>query len=300
MTAVLVSGGTGLVGRYIVEHLLAHGYRVKIGSRQPPAQGLFSAEVEHVPLALDPDADNACAFDDVYQFIHAAFSHVPGRYRGGEGDDPASFRRANLEGTLALFDTARRAGVRRVVFLSSRAVYDGVEPRTPLAEDLQLSPTTLYGEIKLKAEQALAFMTADEPGFSGTSLRVTGVYGDLRPNKWDGLFADYLAGRDVPVRAASEVHGHDVAAACRLILEAETSKVAGESFNVSDIVTDTRDILAPFKEATGSDRPLPATGDRANVPAMPTDKIRALGWQPGGDTLLAETVKRLATSFPTI
>ena len=186
------------------------------------------------------------------------------------------------------------------MFLSSRAVYDGVQPGTPLAEDLQLCPTTLYGEIKLKAEQALAFMTTDEPGFSGTSLRVTGVYGDLRPNKWDGLFADYLAGRHVPVRAASEVHGRDVAAACRLILEAETSKVAGESFNVSDIVTDTHDILDPFKQATGSDSPLPAPGDQTAVAAMPTDKIRALGWQPGGETLLEETVKRLASSFPVI
>jgi nucleoside-diphosphate-sugar epimerase len=298
MTAVLVSGGTGLVGRYIVEDLLAHGYRVKVGARQAPARGFFSDEVEHVPLSLDPDADNSCAFDDVYHFVHAAFSHVPGRYRGGEGDDPAGFRRANLEGTLSLFDTARRSGVRRVVFLSSRAVYDGVEPATPLAEDLQLTPTTLYGEIKLKAEQALAFMTADEAGLSGTSLRATGVYGHLRPNKWDGLFADYLAGRDVPVRAASEVHGRDLAAACRLILEAETGKVAGESFNVSDIVTDTSEILTPFKAATGSEMPLPAPGDRASVAAMPTEKIRALGWQPGGEAQLAETVTRLARTFP--
>ena len=298
MTAVLVSGGTGLVGRYIVEHLIAHGYRVKVASRQAPAPGLFSAEVDHVPLTLDPDADNSCAFDDVYHFVHAAFEHVAGRYRGGEGDDPEGFRRNNLEGTLNLFDTARRAGVRRVVFLSSRAVYDGVEPRTPLSEDLHLTPTTLYGEIKLKAEQALAFMSADEQGFSGTSLRVTGVYGDLRPNKWDGLFSDYLAGRDVPVRAASEVHGRDVAAACRMMLEAETSKVAGESFNVSDIVTDTHDILAPLKAATGSENALPAPGDRASVATMPTDKIRALGWEPGGEPLLAETVQRLAATLP--
>ena len=221
-----------------------------------------------------------------------------GRYRGGEGDDPAGFRRNNLEGTLDLFDTARRAGVRRVVFLSSRAVYDGVKPGTPLSENLHLTPTTLYGEIKLKAEQALAFMSADEQGFSGTSLRVTGVYGDLRPNKWDGLFSDYLAGRDVPVRAASEVHGRDVAAACRMMLEAETSKVAGESFNVSDIVTDTHDILAPLKAATGSENALPAPGDRASVATMPTDKIRALGWEPGGEPLLAETVQRLAATLP--
>ncbi|TDH35112.1 NAD(P)-dependent oxidoreductase [Pseudohoeflea suaedae] len=297
MTAVLVSGGGGLVGRYIVEHLLAHGYRVKIASRQPPPRGLFSAEVEHVPLSLDPDADNSCAFDDVYHFIHAAFDHVPGRYRGGEGDDPEGFRRNNLEGSIQLFETARRAGVRRVIFLSSRAVYDGVEPGTPLSEDLQLSPATLYGEVKLKAEGALAFMSEAEPGFSGTSLRVTGVYGNLRPNKWDKMFADYLDGRPVEMRAGSEVHGSDVAAACRMMLEAETAKVAGESFNISDVVTDTHRILAHLKAATGSDRTLPDPADRKAVAVMPTEKIRALGWEPGGEALLAETVAELARSI---
>lgn len=297
MTAVLVSGGTGLVGRYVVEDLLARGYRVKVASRQAPAPGFFSDEVEHVPLTLDPDAENSQAFDDVYHFIHAAFNHVDGRYRGGEGDDPAGFRRNNLEGTIQLFDAARLAGVRRVVFLSSRAVYDGTQPGTLLSEDRDLKPTTLYGEIKLKAEQTLAFMSANEPGFSGTSLRVTGVYGDLRPNKWDGLFADYLAGRPVPVRAGSEVHGRDVAAACRMILEAERAKVAGESFNVSDIVTDTHDILAPLQQATGCENALPEHADRMSVAVMPTDKIRALGWEPGGEALLAKTVTKLAGNF---
>lgn len=297
MTAVLVSGGTGLVGRYIVEDLVAHGYTVKIGSRHAPAQGLFSGAVEHVQLTLDPDADNSCAFDEVAHFVHAGFSHVPGRYRGGEGDDPEGFRRANLDGTLALFETARRAGLRRVVLLSSRAVYDGAQDGADLEEDMDLEPATLYGEIKLKAEQALAFMTAESPGFFGTSLRVTGVYGDKRPNKWDGLFADYLAGRPVPARAGSEVHGHDLAAACRLVLEADTPKVAGRSFNISDIVTDTRAILEILQQATGSRHPLPAPADRSAVAEMSTERIRALGWIPGGEALLDETVTRLAESF---
>ena len=38
--------------------------------------------------------------------VHCAFAHVPGRYRGGEGDDPEGFRRANLDGSLALIRAA--------------------------------------------------------------------------------------------------------------------------------------------------------------------------------------------------
>jgi len=294
MTAVLVSGGTGLVGRYIVEDLVAHGYRVKIASRYPPLAGLFAHEIEHVPLTLDPEADQAHIFDDVYYFVHAAFSHLPGRYRGGEGDDPAGFRRVNLEATTTLFEAARTAGISRCVFLSSRAVYDGVQDRRPLSEGAVLAPTSLYGVIKLLAEQVLSNMT--QPGFSGSSLRVTGVYGNLRPNKWDQMITDYLNGVHIPPRAGSEVHGRDVAAAVRLMLETESGKVAGEVFNVSDIVADTRDILEHVQYATGSHNALPQPADKTSVRAMTTDKLRALGWQPGGLALLSETVTKLASS----
>ncbi len=120
---VLVSGGTGLVGRYVVEELLAAGYSVIVGGRRAPLPRLFSRPVEFAPLSLDPETDHIDAFDDAYFFVHAAFSHLPGKYRGGEGDDPEGFRRLNLDGTVKLFDTAKRAGTRRCIFISSRAVY---------------------------------------------------------------------------------------------------------------------------------------------------------------------------------
>ncbi|MCM2473357.1 NAD(P)-dependent oxidoreductase [Rhizobium sp. CG5] len=289
---VLVSGGTGLVGRYVVEALLAGGYEVTVGGRHAPQVSLFSRPVRFVPLLLDADLDQISAFDEAYFFVHAAFDHLPGRYRGGEGDDPSGFRRRNLDGTVSLFDAARRAGVRRCVFLSSRAVYDGVESGTELVEDLQLSPQTLYGDVKLRAEQVLRDLTS--PGFTGASLRLTGVYGDLRPNKWDDLLGDYLAGRPIAARVGSEVHGRDVGQAVRLMLETEAAKVSGQVFNVSDIVTDRHDILATVQTVTHCQHPLPDASDKGAVAAMPTDKIRALGWRPGGQTLLEETVRRLA------
>lgn len=292
---VLVSGGTGLVGRYIVEALLSAGYDVTVGGRSCPPAAFFSRPVQFRPLSLDPDVDPIEAFDDAYVFVHAAFDHEPGKYRGGEGNDPAGFRRLNLDGTVRLFEAARRAGVRRVVFLSSRAVYDGLKPGEPLVEPAPLRPTSLYGQIKLLCEQVLADLSG--PGFVGTSLRLTGVYGDLRPNKWDDLFHDYLAGRTVAARAGSEVNGRDVGQAVRLMLEGEASRICGEVFNISDLVTDTREILSPLQAATGCVHPLPAAADRQAVAEMATDKIRALGWTPGGRDRLEETVRRLAASL---
>ena len=288
----LVTGGTGLVGRYVVAALLAAGYEVVVAGRTPPASNLFSAPVGFRAFTLDAAGAYDALFEGVTFLIHAAFDHVPGRYRGGEGDDPAAFRRRNLEGSLRLFEAARRAGLRRAVFLSSRAVYDGIPAGVALTEDTDLAPSSLYGEVKLGCEKVLAALNG--PDFCAASLRLTGVYGDLHPNKWDGLIGDYLAGKPVPVRAGSEVHGRDVGRAVRLMLEADMADVGGAVFNVSDIVTDTHNILSIIRDGSGCPHPLPARADTAAVAAMECGKIRALGWEPGGATLFTETVTRLA------
>jgi nucleoside-diphosphate-sugar epimerase len=290
-----MSGGTGFVGRYIVEDLLAAGYAVTLGGRAPPAAGLFRRPVGFVPLALDPGRDQSDAFAGVDFFIHCAFSHVAGRYRGGEGDDPAGFRGLNVDGTVKLFETARRAGVHRCIFLSSRAVYGNITHGDRLTETAPPAPATLYGEVKRDAEYALFSLAA--PGFATVSLRATGVYGELWPNKWDGLFSDYLAGRPVPARAGTEVHGRDVGRAVRLLMERDAEEIDRQPFNLSDILTDTREILGHLQRETGCPHSLPSPASN-EVAELNTTKIRALGWQGGGHPLLEKTVRTLARSLP--
>jgi nucleoside-diphosphate-sugar epimerase len=293
MTRVLVSGGTGFVGRFIIEHLLASGYKVSVGGRSRPMDGYFSQPVTYVPLRLDPDASQSTAFDNIYYFVHAAFEHVEGKYRGGEGNDPEGFRRANLDGSVRLFEEARAAGVRRCVFLSSRAVY-GDRASTIVDENSPAGPDTLYGSVKIAAEDALKSMTGH--GFITASLRVTGVYGPAGPgrrHKWGEAFADYLAGRPVPPRIGTEVHGDDVAAAVRLMLEADSAKVSGQVFNVADVLTGNREILSILQAATGCPHPLPPAAE-TDFKEMSTDKLRALGWVPGGRERLAATIRDLA------
>ncbi|AYG67199.1 MULTISPECIES: NAD(P)-dependent oxidoreductase [unclassified Rhizobium] len=291
----LISGGTGLVGRYIAEELLSAGYKVAICGRNPPPANFFPQPVSFVPLGLDPTENQSCAFDDAYFFVHAAFSHVAGKYRGGEGEDPQSFRRLNLDGSVKLFETARKAGIRRCIFLSSRAVYgDGIAGEE-LTEATKPMPNTLYGEVKRDAEHALFSLSA--PGFATASLRATGVYGGLRPNKWDDLFDDYLNGKPVPSRAGTEVHGRDLGRAIRLLLETEAGRIDAEAFNLSDILTDTREILGHLQGATGCPHALPAPA-AYGANAMNTSKIRALGWKGGGKALLQQTIETLAKTVP--
>lgn len=285
---VLVTGGTGFVGRFVVEALLRQGRSVRVMGRTPPPDGFFSAPVAFVEGSLDPDRDQSAAFEGVSAFVHAAFDHVPGRYRGGEGDDAAGFRRRNLDGTVALFEAAKQAGVRRAVFLSSRAVYGIQPPGADLFERTAPHPDTLYGEVKLGTERALAAMS----DVRGVSLRVTGVYGPAAPgraHKWSSLFDDYLAGRVVSPRRATEVHGDDVAAAALLALDASEPPPV---LNVSDILLDRHDLLAIVQAVTGSAHPLPSRSVEP-VNAMNCDLLRALGWRPGGFDLLEQTVARL-------
>src|SRR5690606_15011137 len=106
-------------------------------------------------------------FDAATCFVHAAFDHVPGRYRGGEGEDPASFRHRNLNGSVALFEAAKVAGIRRTVFLSSRAAYGPRPAGTWLDEADTPVPDTLYGQMKLADEAALQNLCDDR--FQATS-----------------------------------------------------------------------------------------------------------------------------------
>jgi nucleoside-diphosphate-sugar epimerase len=301
----LVSGGTGIVGRFVVESLLDAGHAVTVMGRNAPEQGFFTRPVRFLEGSLDPDREQRAIFQDINNFVHAAFDHLPGRYRGGEGEDAQGFRRRNLEGAVALFEAARERGVGRAVFLSSRAVY-GDHPGTwTFTERSPTPPETLYGQVKLAAEEHLDRMIDD--GWAGGSLRITGVYGPAAPgreHKWSGLIQDYLAGREIEPRIGTEVHGGDVGQAVLLMLTTEQDQLrrldragmpaAGSAFNVSDPVVDRRDVLAIVQEETGCRHPLPEPADRAALNVMATDKLRALGWKPGGWPLLEKTVREMA------
>ncbi|MBK1635617.1 NAD-dependent epimerase/dehydratase family protein [Rhodovulum adriaticum] len=287
--SLAVTGATGLVGRFFVEEALARGEPVAVLTRRAPPPGFFSAPVAHRPYTLGERPDLA-GHNTV---IHCAFAHVPGRYRGGEGDDPEGFARANLDGSVALFQAARACGVQRVLFLSTRAVYGAYPPGTVLTDDMAPRPDTLYGQVKWQAEQALFAMAA--PEFVPVSLRATGVYGPAGPgqrHKWADLFDDFRAGRPIAPRRGTELHGADLAEAGRLLRNAPTETVSARAFNLSDILLDRRDLLALLAKAEGLSIPLPAPSD-APVSAMDCNRMQQLGWVPGGLALLRNTLPAL-------
>ncbi|MBP7000856.1 NAD(P)-dependent oxidoreductase [Amaricoccus sp.] len=268
---VLLTGGSGQVGAFVAPALAAAGHEVVHLARRPPAAG------EWARWALG----DAGPLPRAEALVHLAFAHVSGRYRGGEGEDAEGFLAANLGGSLALVAAARAGGVRRVVFLSSRAVYGDGRRGEALREDDALAPDSLYGAMKRDVEAAVLAA----PG--GVALRATGVYG-LAPgaatHKWTGLFAEYLAGRPVAPRRATEVHGDDLAAAVVLMLARPAAEGA---FNVSDLMVDRGDLLAAVQARTGAAGAPPGPDPGPAPGEMATERLRALGWRPGGAARLA-------------
>ena len=289
---IAVTGATGLVGHPVAAALLAAGHQVTALGRAPSSL----AAAGFIPYDLAGEPPPLAGHDAL---VHIAFSHVPGRYRGGEGDDPEGFSVRNLAGSLRLFGAAQAAGVRRVLFLSSRAVYGTHPPGTILTEDLPPRPDTLYGQLKLDAETGLA--TLRSAGLGVASLRATGVYGPPVPgraHKWHDLFAGFARGEALPPSIGTEVHAADLAAAVGLLLTAPAEALAPATFNVSDFILDRRELLEAFARHSGIRGTLPPNSDPATVNPMSTDRLRALGWKPRGHGALDSVLTRLCAGQP--
>lgn len=268
MSLIALTGATGIAGE-----ALAPLADLTLGRRALPGKPHRAFDL----TGPTPDLSG------VTTLIHAAFSHLPGRYRGGEGDDPQGFLTANRDGTKRLFDAAAEQGVERVIFLSSRAVFDGLPPGTDLPEDRPPHPQSLYGQAKLAAEAHLAALP-----LIGLSLRATGLYGPGRAHKWQDLFADYRAGKTIAPRRATEIHTADLAQAVRLLLTETTPGPV----HLSDILLDRHDLLGEVQRLTGCPHPLP---ERATTPVsqLRCARLHSLGWRPGGQALLHQTLATL-------
>lgn len=289
-----LTGATGYVGRFIVRRLTAEGVAIRAWRRLSSDLTGLPTSIEWIEGALgDEDAAQALVAG-ADMLVHAALEHLPGRYRGGEGDDPERFWQLNVDGSAMLLKAAREAGVRRAVVLSSRAVF-GKAATGFLADDDKPSPDTHYGAAKKELE---TFVKKFSEGWPVAALRPTGIYGIVEPterSKWYSLVRAALNGTPVPARAGSEVHGDDVSQATWMLLQAKPEAVAGRTFNCSDIIVSHREIVARVHAIAGVSGPLPQEGE---VPRglLKTDALEELGMTFGGKARFEETVRELVAA----
>ena len=224
MTKTLVTGGTGFVGRAVVEELLAKGREVRVLARRPDVLRELEVEVAAGDLR-DPEAVAAAV-----RGCHRVF-HVAADYRLWV-PDPKAMYAANVQGTRDLLAAAAEAGVERVVYTSTVGALGNPGDGTPGTE---ATPVTLadmvghYKRSKFLAEQVVL-------EFAGKGLPVVLVHptapvgqGDSRPTPTGQIIVDYLKGR-MPAyleTGLNLVHVRDVA---RGHLLAEEKGRVGEKY----------------------------------------------------------------------
>lgn len=212
---VVITGGSGLVGRPIVR-LLAREHEVRNLDLRPPSAG----PAEHIEGdILDPDAVGR-ALEGAQAVVHAAA--LPGPSFGTED----AIERVNVDGTRVVAEAAADAGAGRFVYISSDSVLGfvfGLGRRRPeylpVDEDHPLAPIEPYGRSKLAAEVLLARLAS--PAMPVVSLRPPWVWVPEEYDRcrrlskdpetwWDGLWA--------------YVHGDDLARAIRAALIANLER----------------------------------------------------------------------------
>jgi GDP-4-dehydro-6-deoxy-D-mannose reductase len=263
---VLLTGGTGFVGRRLLQCLKANGVEIYAPGR----------DALDVATGVFPDL----AVDVV---IHlAARTFVPDSWV-----HPADFYRVNAQGTVNVLDYCRRTQA-QLIYISGYCY--GVPKSLPVSESASVHPNNAYAFSKNAAEEACRFFF----GFFGTPvsiLRPFNIYGPGQSSHFlipriveqavDPAIPEIVVEDDTPRR--DYVHVDDVIAAIRSLLKnprpgATFNVGSGESYSVAQLV---KIVCA----AANVDKPIVSRGNRRvhDIPDVIADitAIRnAIGWSP--------------------
>ena len=289
---VLVTGGCGFIGSHIVEALVQREYKVRILDNLSTGSLENLAAISRGDLEiLIGDVTNKIQVEEVmegceYVFHEAAISSVPESLK-----DPVGTRKVNYNGTLNVLESARKHGIRRVLFAGSAAVY-GDEATLPKKESMDPFPLTPYAVDKL-ASELMGHVYTKNFGLEFVCLRYFNVFG-LRQDPsslYSGvisIFCDRVRQGLAPIiygdglQSRDFVHVSDVVAANLLLMEHPNA--TGRTFNVGKgVATSLLDITNLLNDLTDQNlQPIHKKRRSGDIRHSFSDNtaLKALGWHP--------------------
>lgn len=212
------------------------GVQIKVLSRRVSIDSFSHIHLNGKIIPVVADLTEVTSLDRLCDGVDTVF-HLAGYAHSADanGDsDAAIHRRVTVEGTRALLDRARRAGVKRFVYVSSvKAMGEGSEEC--IDETVMALPVTEYGRAKFEAEQLVLALGCDR-GMHVCVLRLPLVYGPGIKGNLLKMIMAIDSGRFPPLpevhNKRSMVHVDDVVQALRLAVE--NPKANGEVYLVTD------------------------------------------------------------------
>lgn len=208
----LITGGSGYFGITLRDHLLEAAQDVRIFDLNDSDDRPNAVEFVRGDIRDYDTVARACRGTEV---IFHCVAQVP------LAKDRDLFESVNIGGTENLLRAARATGIRKVIYISSSAVF-GVPKRNPVTEETEPTPGEAYGRAKYTGEKRCAAFV--QQGLDVTIIRPRTIMGHGRLGIFQILFEWIREGANVPVLGGGRniyqfVHADDLAAACRLAAE---------------------------------------------------------------------------------
>jgi nucleoside-diphosphate-sugar epimerase len=236
----LVTGGAGFIGSHIVTRLVKDGHFVRV------VDDLSSGKrenIEHIREAIEfvqCDIRNAAAVREATEGVDYVLHQAAVSSVAKSVADPVTSAAVNIAGTINVLVAARDAGVKRVVFASSAAVY-GESEVSPKREDMQPDPVSPYAADKLAGE-AYCRVFGRVYGLETVALRYFNVFGPRQDPQSDYAaavpkFITTLLQGEAPTifgdgeQSRDLVYVEDVVAAN--LLAAHAPAASGKVFNIA-------------------------------------------------------------------
>jgi nucleoside-diphosphate-sugar epimerase len=286
---VLVTGSSGFLGQRLVTKLVGAGYRVRAASRDAGAAG----GPDGIQVARLPNLAERIGWEQLLEGV-AYVVHLAGVAHRGSAVSEQMYDRINHLAAADLARAAAKAGVARLIFISSIGSQSGPSAEHVLSEADEPRPTTAYGRSKLAAEMALR-----ASGVRHTILRPVLVYGPHAPGNMGTLVR--LAASPWPLPFGALAGRRSLLAVDNLtsaILFAMRSPAAeNETYLVADLDALTlAEIIAVLRAAIGrSPRlfPLPQRWLAGVLRLIGQDD----SWQRLGGSLIASPAKLMAAGW---